>query len=92
MIALEGLYLLFTVALALAGLALVWAAVRAYAATERTDMIHLSLGFTLIVAATVSTAIGALLNDFQHVRTLLLVHNSFSVGGYLFVLYSVVAR
>lgn len=92
MIAIEELYLVFSAGLVVAGLTLVGAAVRAYATTERRVMIHLSLGFTLIVAATIATALGALLNDFQNVRTLLLVNNGFSMGGYLFVLYSVVAR
>jgi len=92
MIPLEDLYLIFSAGLVVAGLSLVGAAVRAYASTERRAMIFLSLGFTLIVAATVSTALGALITDFQNVRTLLLVNNGFSMGGYLFVLYSVVAQ
>ena len=92
MISPEDLYLVFSVGLVAAGLSLVGAAVRAYIATERQAMIYLSVGFTLIVAATVSTALGAVINDFQNVRTLLLVNNGFSMGGYLFVLYSVVSR
>ena len=92
MISPEGLYLVFSVGLVAAGLSLVGAAVRAYIATERQAMIYLSVGFALIVAATVSTALGAIINDFQNVRTLLLVNNGFSMGGYLFVLYSVVSR
>lgn len=87
----EQLYLVFSSGLAVAGLALVGAAIRAYATTERRVMIYLSLGFTLIVAATVSTALGALLSDFQHTRTLLLVNNGFSLFGYAFVVYSVAA-
>ena len=92
MISPVDLYLVFSAGLVAAGLALVGAAVRAYVATERQAMIFLSIGFTLIVAATVSTAIGAIVNDFQNVRTLLLVNNGFSMGGYLFVLYSVVSQ
>ena len=92
MIAAEHLYLIFSAALAVAGLSLVGAAVRAYVSTERRAMIFLSLGFTLIVAATVATAVGALITDFQNVRTLLLVNNGFSMGGYLFVLYSVIVQ
>lgn len=87
----EPLFVLFSVLLVLAGLAMVGAAVRAYVQTERRVMIYLSLGFTLIVAATVSTALGAILNDFENTRTLLLVNNSFSMTGYLFVIYSVVS-
>lgn len=92
MVSIEHLYLILSAGLALTGLALVGAAVRAYLATEREAMIHLSLGFALIVAATVSTALGAIINDFQNAETLLLVNNGFSMGGYLFVLYSVVTR
>jgi len=92
MIPVEDLYLLLTAGLVVAGLSLVGAAVRAYVSTERRALIFLSLGFTLIVAATVATALGAIITDFQNVRTLLLVHNGFSMGGYLFVLYSVVGQ
>ena len=87
----ELLFILFSVGLTLAGLTMVGAAVRAYVQTERKVMIHLSLGFTLIVAATVSTALSALLNDFQNIRTILLVNNGFSMTGYLFVMYSVIS-
>ena len=92
MISPEDLYLLFSAGLVVAGLSLVGAAIRAYVSTEREAMIYLSVGFTLVVAATVATALGALITDFQNVRTLLLVNNGFSMGGYLFVLYSVVAQ
>ena len=92
MIPIEYLYLIFSTGLVVAGLALVGASVRAYVETKREAMIYLSLGFTLIVAATISTALGAVINDFENVRTLLLVNNGFSMGGYLFVLYSVAAQ
>ena len=88
----EELYLLFSAGLVVAGLSLVGAAIRAYITTERKAMIYLSGGFPLVVAATVATALGALITDFQNVRTLLLVHNGFSMGGYIFVLYSVVGQ
>lgn len=87
----EPLFVLFSVILALAGLAMVGAAVRAYVQTERRVMIYLSIGFTLIVAATVATALGAILTEFQNTRTLLLVNNGFSMAGYMFVIYSVVS-
>ncbi|MDX1745378.1 MAG: hypothetical protein R3324_05520 [Halobacteriales archaeon] len=92
MIPLEDLYLIFSAGLVVAGLSLVGAAVRAYVSTERRAMIFLSLGFTLIVAATVATALGAIITDFQNVRALLVVNNGFSMGGYLFVLYSVIVQ
>lgn len=87
----EPLFVFFSVILALAGLAMVGAAVRAYVQTERRVMIYLSLGFTLIVAATVATALGAIMTEFQNTKTLLLVNNGFSVAGYMFVIYSVVS-
>jgi len=86
----EHLFLAFSGGLVIAGLTMVGAAVRAYVQTERRVMIHLSVGFTLIVAATVATALGAMLNDFENARALLLVNNGFSMTGYLFVIYSVV--
>lgn len=92
MISVEALYAVFSIGLVVAGLILVGAALRAYMATERPAMIHLSIGFSLIVAATVSTALVAIVTDFQNVRTLLLVNNGFSMGGYIFVLYSVISR
>lgn len=88
----EALYFLFTAGLAVAGLALVGAAVRAYAHTSRPEMIYLALGFTLVVSASVATAIGAYVTDFTNVRTLLLVNNGLSMAGYLFVIYSVVGQ
>ncbi|MDX1747071.1 MAG: hypothetical protein R3324_14130 [Halobacteriales archaeon] len=91
MIPAEDLYLLFSAGLVVVGLSLVGAAVRAYVSTQRRAMIHLSLGFTLVVAATVATALGAIITDFEHVRTLLLVNNGFSLFGYAFVVYSVAA-
>lgn len=87
----EPLFVVFSLILALAGLAMVGAAVRAYVQTERRVMIYLSIGFTLIVAATVATALGAILTGFQNTRTLLLVNNGFSMAGYMFVIYSVVS-
>lgn len=88
----ETLYAVFTVGLVVAGLVLVGAAARAYAVTGRKAMIYLSIGFALIVAATTATAIAAFLTGFSNVRTLLLVNNAFSMVGYLFVIYSVIAQ
>lgn len=87
----EQLFLAFSGGLVIAVLIMVGAAVRAYVQTERRVMIHLAFGFTLIVAATVVTALGALVNNFENAKTLLLVNNGFSMTGYLFVIYSVVS-
>jgi Na+/phosphate symporter len=85
----EPLFVLLSIGLAVVGLSIVGAAVRAYAETERRGMIHLSLGFTLVVGATVATVLGALITDFEHTRTLLVVNNGFSMAGYAFVAYSI---
>ncbi|MDY6818318.1 MAG: hypothetical protein SVG88_06615 [Halobacteriales archaeon] len=86
----ENLYLATSALLSLAAFLMVVMAIRAYLKTTKDAMIHLSLGFTLIVGATVSTAISGFLIDFSSPRMLLLVNNSFSTFGYLFVVYSLV--
>lgn len=87
----ESLFVLFSAGLVAAGLTLVGAAVRAYVATERPVMIYLSIGFTLIVAATVATVLGAIISDFRYARTILMVNNGVTMFGYAFVLYSVMS-
>lgn len=71
-----------------AGLTMVALALRAYRETERRSMVHLSIGFTVVAAATVATAISGLLSDFETPRGLLLVNSSMTTSGLLFVLYS----
>jgi len=88
---LDALFAVFSTGLVLAGLGMVGASARAYAQTGRTVMIHLAAGFTLIVAATVVTVISAYLNDFGNLRTVLVVNNGLSMGGFLLVVYSVVS-
>ena len=86
----EGLYVASSGALIVAGMTMVYLAIRAYAATNRQAMVHLSLGFTLVVAATVATTLSAFLTDFDNIRSILLVNSGFSTFGYLFVVYSLV--
>lgn len=88
----EVLYAAFSGTLALAGLAVVGLAVRAYAATRRPSMLHLSVGFVLIVAAALGTTISAFLGDFANAKSLLTVNYAITTIGYLFVIYSIVAR
>lgn len=76
--------------LMMAGLVMVGMAVRAYQETLRRAMIHLSIGFALVVAATASTVISTFLNGFAPARSLLLVNNGITSVGYLFVVYSLV--
>ncbi|MFB6112531.1 MAG: hypothetical protein ABEJ58_00345 [Halodesulfurarchaeum sp.] len=86
---LESLYVLFSVTLTVAGLAMVGLAVRAYADTQRESMLHLSTGFALVVAAAVGTTISAFLTNFAHARSLLTVNYVITTIGYLFVMYSI---
>lgn len=87
----ESLYLASSGALIVAGLTMVGLAIRAYVQTKRTAMVHLSLGFVLVVAAAAATMISAFLNDFGNTRSLLLVNSGFTTFGYVFVVYSLVA-
>lgn len=87
----ESLYLATSTALVLAGLTMVALAVRAYVQTRRQALVHLSVGFALVVAATATTTISAFTNDFSSVKSLLLVNSGFTTFGYVFVVYSLVS-
>ncbi|MCG1002938.1 MULTISPECIES: hypothetical protein [Halobacterium] len=86
----EVIYLVFSATLATAGLSMVAFAIRAYLHTGRHSMMHLSVGFTLVVAAAISTTIVAFVTDFEHTRTLLTANYVLTTVGYLFVMYSIV--
>lgn len=86
----ETLYILFSFTVAMAGLAMVGLAVRAYSDTGRESMMHLSTGFALVVAAAVGTTISAFLTNFEGARSLLTVNYVITTVGYLFVMYSIV--
>lgn len=88
----EIVYLLFSGTLAAAGVTMVGMAIRAYVHTERREMFHLSIGFTLIVAAVIGTTISAFLNDFQSPRLLLTVKYAVLSLGFLFVVFSLVVE
>lgn len=88
----ELLYLAFSGTLAAAGLTMVGMAVKAYSETERRPMVHLSLGFTLIVGAAVGTTISAFANDFQNPQTLLTVNYFVTTLGFVFIVMSLVAE
>lgn len=88
---LETAYLAMSGALVVAGLTMVALAVRAYRHTERRAMVHLSIGFALVVAATASTAISAVVTNFAHVKSLLLVNSGLTTTGYVFVVYSLLS-
>ncbi|MFB6195622.1 MAG: hypothetical protein ABEI80_05585 [Haloplanus sp.] len=91
MLVVEYLYLAATAILVLSGLTMVGMAIRAYLQTTRRAMIHVSLGFGLIAAAAIATAISAFINDFTGVRSLLLVNNGLSSLGFILVVYSLIA-
>lgn len=86
----EQAYLLFSAGMVVAGLTMVGLAVKAYRDTTRQSMVHLSLGFALVVAAAVTTAVSAFTTGFSNVRSLLLVDSGLSMAGYTFVVYSLV--
>ncbi len=87
---LEFVYVLFSIALSLSGLAMVALAANAYLQTERREMLLLSLGFSIIVAAAIATTVSAFSQDFQNAIVLLTVNDALTTIGYLFVIASVV--
>ncbi|THE62950.1 hypothetical protein D8Y22_21100 [Salinadaptatus halalkaliphilus] len=88
----EILYVVFSATLVTSGLVMAGMAVQAYAETERTAMIYLSVGFTLIVAAAVATTMSAFLNDFQNPRQLLTVNYFVTTLGFVAVILSLYAE
>ena len=86
----ELLYAATTLVFIIAGLTMVGMAIRAYVQTSRTAMLYLSLGFSLAVAGAAATLISAFLNDFEPVRSLLLVRSGLFTLGFLFIIYSLV--
>jgi len=86
----ELLYAISTLVFVVAGLTMVGMAMRAYVQTSRQAMLHLSLGFSLAVAGAAATMISAFVNDFEGVKSLLLVNSGLTTFGYLFVMYSLV--
>lgn len=91
MLLVEGLYLFATAALAVAGLTMVGLALQTYLDTSRQAMIHLSVGFTLVVGAAIATSVSAFLTGFNGVRSLLLVNTGLTASGFSFVVYSLVS-
>ncbi|MFD1634564.1 DUF7521 family protein [Haloplanus ruber] len=90
MLVVESLYFAATAVLVVSGLTMVGMAIKAYLQTTRQAMIHVSLGFSLIAAAAIATAISAFINDFSGVRSLLLVNNGIASLGFIFVVYSLI--
>jgi len=89
---LELVYVFFSIALSLSGLAMVAIAANAYVQTERREMLLLSLGFCIIVAAAIATTVSAFSLNFQNEIVLLTVNYALTTVGYLFVIASVVSE
>lgn len=87
---LELAYSIFSVTLVIAGLAMVGLAVHAYIQTDRPEMLYLSIGFSIIVAAAIATTFSAFLAGFENGLVLLTVNYAITTVGYVFVIYSVV--
>lgn len=86
------IYVASSAALTLAGLTMVALASHAYGETERVEMLHLALGFSLVVSAAMATTGAAYLGNFRNTAVLLTVHNAVATLGYGFIIYSVVRR
>lgn len=83
-------YLLFGGVSAAAGATMVGLSAKAYWQTGRREMFHLSIGFTLIVAAVVATLISGHLSGFAAPRVLLTVQYALTTIGFLFIVYSLI--
>lgn len=85
------LYYVTTLLLIIAGATMVALPVRTYNETEKSAMIHLSLGFGLICAAAIVTTISTRMVAFHEADGMLIVHNGMTASGVLFVIYSLLA-
>ncbi len=83
-------YLLFSGTLAAAGLTMVAAAARAYADTQRPEMLHLSIGFSLVVASVLSTTLSGFLGAFRTPKLMFTVQYAVMTLGFMFVVYSII--
>jgi len=88
----DFLYIASSVALSLSGLAMVAIAANAYLETERREMLTLSVGFCIVVAAAIATTVSAFGQDFADAVLLLTVNYAITTVGYLFIIASVVNR
>mgnify|MGYP006279734185 FL=1 len=89
MATIELLYVAFSLTLTVAGLSMVGFAVRSYRRTSRRALLHLSIGFTLIVAAAIATTASAFLTGFHRTPVLLSVNYLLTTVGNLFVIFGI---
>ncbi|WP_440005667.1 DUF7521 family protein [Halomicrococcus sp. SG-WS-1] len=87
----ELLYVGFSLTLTVAGLSMVGFAVRAYQRTSRRALLHLSIGFTLIVAAATATTVSAFLTGFERTPVLLSVNYLLTTAGFLSVIFGILS-
>lgn len=85
----KALLLVTTLGVAGAGLAMVGFATRAYAKSPTRGLAALAIGFTLIVGASISTSISALLTGFEGIRTILFFQTLVTFAGYVVIGYAV---
>ena len=86
---LEIIYAIFSVVVSIVGLMLVAIATRAYARTERPELLYIAIGFTVVVATMISTTITAFLMAFQGIEFILTVYYGLTTVGFLFIIYGV---
>lgn len=77
--------------LVMAGLVVVGMSLRAYNETSRRAMIHLSIGFTLVVAATAATVVGTYVTSITSAKGVLVMNNGLMAVGFIFVVYSLIS-
>lgn len=75
---------------ALSGLGLVGYAADGYYRTGKRELLYLTLGFVLIVAAAVATALSASLVGLAYSHSMVVVRSVMSAGGFSLVLLSLV--
>lgn len=88
----DQLLLLASFGVLLLGIGMVRFAIRAYTRSRRRELLHLSIGFALIVSATAVASISVLFTDFTRPQLLLVVYTGLTAIGYLFVVYSLHPR
>jgi len=86
------LYIASSIMLSLSGLAMVAIAAEAYLQTERREMLTLSIGFSIVVAAAIATTVSAFRQGFADAVLLLTVNYAITTVGYMFIIASVVQR
>lgn len=88
---LQAAYYLTTILVVVAAITMVAIPIRTYYRTGRRSMIHLSIGFTLIMAAALATTISTRLMEYHYADNVLVVHNGLTAGGIILVIYSLIA-